>query len=137
MAVRNVEAGKNAKEAILKDIAEAKIDVMELDLSSMASEEGVEITANSVNPGVIMTNILRDCSFTRAICSIPGPWKFFYKSVPQGAATTCYVALHPQVKGVAGEYFADCNVANPSSKAEDADLAKRLWDFSLSLTNPN
>lgn len=54
----------------------------------------------------------------------------------QGAATTCYVALHPQVKGVSGEYFKDSNIANPSSKAKDADLEKKLWEFSISLTEP-
>lgn len=53
----------------------------------------------------------------------------------QGAATTCFVALHPQVKGVSGEYFADCNIAKPSDQAKDADLATKLWDFSLSLTD--
>ncbi|XVF51468.1 hypothetical protein PTKIN_Ptkin04bG0187600 [Pterospermum kingtungense] len=37
MAVRNVDAGRNVKEAILKEIPGAEIDVMELDLSSMAS----------------------------------------------------------------------------------------------------
>lgn len=55
--------------------------------------------------------------------------------VLQGAATTCFAALHPQVKGVGGVYFSDCNIAKPSSKAKDADLATRLWDFSLSLTD--
>lgn len=37
MAVRNTDAGKNVKEQILKEIPNAKIDVMELDLSSMVS----------------------------------------------------------------------------------------------------
>lgn len=37
MAVRNLEAGRNVKEAILKEIPTAQIDVMELDLRSMAS----------------------------------------------------------------------------------------------------
>ncbi|VVA36550.1 PREDICTED: short-chain dehydrogenase, partial [Prunus dulcis] len=37
MAVRNKDAGTNVKEAILKEIPGAKIDVMELDLSSLAS----------------------------------------------------------------------------------------------------
>ncbi|KAG8486809.1 hypothetical protein CXB51_020317 [Gossypium anomalum] len=36
-AVRNLDAGRNVKEAILKEINGAKIDVMQLDLSSMAS----------------------------------------------------------------------------------------------------
>lgn len=37
MAVRNLDAGRNGKEAMLKEIPKAEIDVMELDLSSMAS----------------------------------------------------------------------------------------------------
>ena len=52
----------------------------------------------------------------------------------QGAATTCYVALHPQVKGVSGEYFVDSNIAKTSSKGKDAELGKKLWEFSISLT---
>ncbi|XP_022868248.1 short-chain dehydrogenase TIC 32, chloroplastic-like [Olea europaea var. sylvestris] len=60
--------------------------------------------------------------------------KYVLKNIPQGAATTCYVALHPQVKGVSGEYFVDSNIGKPSSLASDAELAKKLWEFSLSLT---
>lgn len=37
MAVRNLKAGRDVKEEITKKIPTAKIDVMELDLSSMAS----------------------------------------------------------------------------------------------------
>lgn len=37
MAVRNVAAGKDVKEAIVEEIATAKIDAMELDLSSLSS----------------------------------------------------------------------------------------------------
>ncbi|MBA0683554.1 hypothetical protein Goari_025202 [Gossypium aridum] len=37
MGVRNVAAGKDVKEAIVKEIPTAKVDTMELDLSSMAS----------------------------------------------------------------------------------------------------
>lgn len=37
MAVRNMGAAKDVKEAIVKEIPSAKIDVMELDLSSMTS----------------------------------------------------------------------------------------------------
>jgi WW domain-containing oxidoreductase len=51
----------------------------------------------------------------------------------QGAATTCYVALNPQVKGASGEYFSGCNLTKASSMAKDAELAKKLWDFSMNL----
>ncbi|PHU08521.1 Short-chain dehydrogenase TIC 32, chloroplastic [Capsicum chinense] len=55
-----------------------------------------------------------------------------------GASTTCYVALNPKVKGVSGEYFSDNNIATntTTSLAKDSDLAKKLWEFSLDLTNP-
>lgn len=53
----------------------------------------------------------------------------------KGASTTCYLALHPQVKGISGQYFADNNLAKPSAKAADEALASKLWDFSLHLIN--
>lgn len=37
IAVRNTETGKKVKESILAEIPDAKVDVMELDLSSQAS----------------------------------------------------------------------------------------------------
>lgn len=55
----------------------------------------------------------------------------------QGAATTCYVALHPQVEGVSGKFFRDSNVASPSDLATDVELAKKLWEFSLSMVHPS
>lgn len=51
----------------------------------------------------------------------------------QGAATTCYVALHPQVKGVTGKYFSNSNFATPGSQTSDADLASKLWDLSMDM----
>ncbi|KAK2984545.1 hypothetical protein RJ640_018923 [Escallonia rubra] len=102
------------------------------ELARRLKEEGVEITANSLHPGAISTNLLRHHGFIDGIVNYIG--KYVLKNIPQGAATTCYVALHPKVKGVSGEYFVDSNLAKPSPLAVDADLAKKLWDFSLDLT---
>lgn len=55
----------------------------------------------------------------------------------QGAATTCYVALNPKLKGISGEYFVDSNLSKASKYARDPELAKKLWDFSLKLTKSN
>ena len=52
------------------------------------------------------------------------------KTVPQGAATEVYVATNPAAASLSGEYFADCNVAKPRADANDAELAKKLWEVS-------
>ncbi|XP_038708401.1 short-chain dehydrogenase TIC 32, chloroplastic-like isoform X3 [Tripterygium wilfordii] len=199
MAVRNMTAGGEVRETIMKENPYAKLHAMELDLSSMDSvkkfasdfkstglqlnilmshgytihvfqgqhrtticdkpyrynslsaygqsklanvlhanelarrlkEDGLEITANSVHPGAIATNLFRHHSFVSGLINLLG--KYVIKNVQQGAATTCYVALHPQVKGISGQYFADCNIAEASSQAKDNNLARKLWDFSLDL----
>lgn len=100
-------------------------------LTKHLKDDGVEITANSLHPGAINTNLFRHITWMNGVARMMG--KFVLKSVEQGAATTCYVALHPQVKGVSGEYFSDCNLAKPSKQAQDAALAQKLWDFSISL----
>ncbi|GKG10334.1 hypothetical protein Tco_0339080, partial [Tanacetum coccineum] len=35
------------------------------------------------------------------------------KTIPQAAATTCYVATNPSLTNVSGKYFVDCNEASP------------------------
>ena len=49
------------------------------------------------------------------------------KSIPQGAATQCFVAAHPSVAETSGEYFADSNIKSSSAHGRDMDLAERLW----------
>lgn len=89
--------------------------------------EGSKRTANALHPGVIHTNLGRHMGpVLNALSSVLGALAM--KTVPQGAATQVYVATHPSLAGVSGKYFADCNVATPRADAEDAALAKRLWD---------
>jgi NAD(P)-dependent dehydrogenase (short-subunit alcohol dehydrogenase family) len=90
---------------------------------------GTRKTANAVHPGVIATNLTRSLpGIARVAMSVASPLAL--KSTAQGAATQCYVAVNPQVDGVTGEYFADCNVARSSRFSRDPALAKRLWEES-------
>lgn len=104
------------------------------ELSRRLKEEGANVTVNSLHPGVIKTNLIRNQGFVASLFSKVA--FTFLKNIPQGAATTCYVALHPQVKGVSGEYFADSNISKSSKYVNDPEMAKKLWDFSLELTQP-
>ncbi|GER56801.1 NAD(P)-binding Rossmann-fold superfamily protein [Striga asiatica] len=45
----------------------------------------------------------------------------------RGAATTCYVALSPNIEGLGGKYFADCNETQCSPLANDDFEARNLW----------
>ncbi|KAI5652822.1 hypothetical protein M9H77_30009 [Catharanthus roseus] len=101
------------------------------ELARRLKEEGVDVTANSLHPGTIATNLFRHFSFANGLVGNLG--KLVLKNVQQGASTTCYVALHPQVKGVSGEYFSDNNIAKTTSMAKDSDLSRRLWEFSTNM----
>jgi NAD(P)-dependent dehydrogenase (short-subunit alcohol dehydrogenase family) len=91
---------------------------------------GTRRSANAVHPGVIETNLGRYMVgwlqlVVQVVFRLVGP--LFLKNAPQGAATQCYVAVHPNVAGTSGAYFADCNLAVPSAHARDAELAAKLW----------
>jgi NAD(P)-dependent dehydrogenase (short-subunit alcohol dehydrogenase family) len=86
-------------------------------------------TANAVHPGVIKTNLGRSMApVARVALAIAEPLAL--KSLAEGAATQCYVATRPELAGVTGEYFADCNVAHSSALSRDTALATRLWEES-------
>ncbi len=87
------------------------------------------ITANSLHPGVIGTTGIARHLFLpfRALFRLRG------KTIPQGAATQCYLAAHPAVANVTGQYFSDCRIAEPSPIAQDDALGERLWTVSEQL----
>jgi WW domain-containing oxidoreductase len=90
---------------------------------------GSKKTANSLHPGVIQTNLGRHMNpIARGALAVAAP--LVLKSVAQGAATQCYVAVHPRVRGMTGRYFADCNEARPTARARDDAMALRLWEVS-------
>lgn len=97
--------------------------------------EGTNATSNSLHPGVVVTNIARNLpGWQDAIFRFAG--SLFLKSVEEGAATTCYVATSPELAGVNGCYFSDCNPVTPSTNMLDDDMAERLWSVSEQLTRP-
>ena len=115
------------------------------------------ITANAVHPGgIIETNLARhmdseQVAQLRAVAATDGattqtingaPIRF--KTIEQGAATSVLVATSPQLEGIGGRYFEDCNQAEtvPAQDAStassgvapyalDPDAAERLWVLSL------
>ncbi|ORX97244.1 putative short-chain dehydrogenase [Clohesyomyces aquaticus] len=104
-------------------------------------EKGV--TAFSVHPGVIATNIGRHVPFEVLVerkvlkedgtPNNEGPWKF--KTHSQGAATTMVAALDPEIKGQNGAYLADGRIGGEEVQeyAVDKGNARKLWELSEEL----
>ncbi len=93
---------------------------------------GTRRTANAVHPGVIATNLSRHMNKV-ASAAFGAAGTLLFKSIEQGAATEVYVAVHPAAATISGEYFADCNVAEPTPEAKDPALAARLWQVTEEL----
>jgi NAD(P)-dependent dehydrogenase (short-subunit alcohol dehydrogenase family) len=113
------------------------------------------ITANAVHPGTIATtNLTRrlDPDVVAALgASAPYAETFVgsrarYKTIKQGAATSVLVATSPQLDGIGGRYFEDCNqapvldpnvsnttISGVAAYALDPANANRLWELSLAL----
>uniref|UniRef100_A0A5F8GLA9 WW domain containing oxidoreductase n=1 Tax=Monodelphis domestica TaxID=13616 RepID=A0A5F8GLA9_MONDO len=53
-------------------------------------------------------------------------------SVPsqQGAATTVYCAVAPELEGLGGMYFNNCCRCLPSAEAQNEVTARALWELS-------
>jgi WW domain-containing oxidoreductase len=97
---------------------------------------GTAATANAAHPGLIITNIIRYIpAWQRLMAPVVSVLlRSRIKSIAQGAATTCYLAAHPDVAGISGQYFADCALATPAPVMADDALAARLWQESERLT---
>jgi NAD(P)-dependent dehydrogenase (short-subunit alcohol dehydrogenase family) len=95
--------------------------------------QGTPATANSLQPGVIMTNLGRYLPWWQLLTARFFGWAFM-KSVGAGAATQVYVATNPALAGVSGQFFRDCNPIVPEGHLQDDAMAARLWDVSEELT---
>ena len=100
------------------------------------------ITANSLMPGGIRTNLQRYVSDEQLeqMRAAAGGADLKWKTPEQGAATSILVATSPLLEGIGGRYFEDCNEAEVgklgarngvAEYALDPDAAEELWKVSV------
>ena len=104
------------------------------------------IFANALMPGGIATNLQRHLE-PGYMQRIRGNANLRIKTAEQGAATSVLVATAPELEGIGGRYFEDCNEAPVVAErggvgahgvapyALDPDNADRLWEVSSRLVN--
>ena len=92
---------------------------------------GTRITTYSLHPGVVASNIWR---------ALPRPvqWigKLFMLSNEAGARTPFYCATAPELSAASGRYYYRSREAKTSRLAEDAALARELWERTAAITGP-
>ncbi|KAJ8023121.1 Retinol dehydrogenase 13 [Holothuria leucospilota] len=103
--------------------------------------EGTSVTTYSLHPGAVDTELPR--YMTRSMSFVVGTivmyvvfpvLKFlFFKTSEQGAQTSIHCAVDEQAGLQTGLYYSDCAVKKASSKANDAEMAKKLWEMSAEL----
>ena len=105
------------------------------------------ITANALMPGGIATELQRHVGGAAYIEQAVERYReagSLLKTPEQGAATSVLLATSPQLEGIGGRYFEDCNEAQVVERrgagisgvapyALDPVNAERLWDLSLEL----
>jgi NAD(P)-dependent dehydrogenase (short-subunit alcohol dehydrogenase family) len=103
------------------------------------------ITANALMPGGIATKLQRHVGGSEYMKERAAQVGYEIKTSEQGAATSVLLATSPQLDGVGGRYFEDCNEAPVVERREGAGMsgvanyaldpgnAERLWDVSLEL----
>jgi len=92
--------------------------------------DGSGVTANSLHPGGVRSNLGNPTPWQRAMASA------FLVPAEKGALTSVFLATDPSVAGVSGGYWAKSKRADDkrSAAASDDALAARLWTACEDLT---
>ncbi|CAF3024938.1 unnamed protein product [Rotaria sp. Silwood2] len=114
-----------------------------MQLNKLYKSEGIQ--AFALNPGAIMTNLqnVLPIEEQRAMGYFKedGTLADYFKTVEQGASTSVYAALAPELDGSDGEYLEDCAITGIVNEnktefvgraphAADLKAAEQLWTLS-------
>ncbi|KAE8663402.1 hypothetical protein F3Y22_tig00112981pilonHSYRG00042 [Hibiscus syriacus] len=96
------------------------------ELAQKLKQVDANVTVNCVHPGIARTRLTREREgfITDLVFFLASK---LLKTIPQAAATTCYVATHPKLVNTSGKYFEDCNEASTSKLGSNSNEAAKLW----------
>ncbi len=100
------------------------------ELSRRLKDSGV--TVNCLHPGFVASNFGKNNG--GLVGALMPLVQIGAISPEKGAETSVYLASSMELDGTTGEYFVKKHVARSSAISYDQDIARQLWDRSLSLT---
>lgn len=93
--------------------------------------EGTGVTANCLHPGVVRTHFAQDKGGIIGIgFRLLSP---LFIPAEDGAKTSLYLSLSPDVASVSSTYFDKCAPLEPSRMARDDSAAEALWTLSAEM----
>ncbi|KAL6515119.1 hypothetical protein OROHE_018751 [Orobanche hederae] len=84
------------------------------------------VTVNCVHPGIVRTRLTRDREGLVTDLAFLLASKLL-KTIPQAAATTCYVGTNQMLLNASGKYYSDCNEASTSRLGSSLAEGAKLW----------
>lgn len=100
-------------------------------------ERGSNITVNTLHPGFVMNDKMRDFAFDKGFLgrAILYPlMKLITKTSEQGAESAIYLASSPDVKGKTGLYFSNSKPAKVNQKNFSDENRKAIWKYCEEIT---
>uniref|UniRef100_A0A8C1P3R2 Si:dkey-94e7.2 n=1 Tax=Cyprinus carpio TaxID=7962 RepID=A0A8C1P3R2_CYPCA len=89
------------------------------------------VTAYAVHPGIVRTELKRHMNLGLLIM-----WKIvrpFTKTPVQGAQTTIFCAVEPELDKESGGYYSNCRPSRCTRAARDDEMAEKLWELSCKM----
>ncbi len=91
-----------------------------------------DVTANCLHPGVVRSGWGHEATGLFKIgLKLFSP---FMISPEEGAKTSIYLSVSPEVEGITGRYFSKCKPIESGQASHDVGVAQRLWESSERLT---
>ncbi|KAF9909225.1 hypothetical protein EC991_008986 [Linnemannia zychae] len=92
---------------------------------------GSKVTVNAAHPGTCRTELFSSNLVTKMSAAVIKP---MMRTPQEGAMTSIYLALAPELENISGEYFLDQAPRVPSSIALDEKEQELLWTKSVEYT---
>lgn len=103
-----------------------------LHLNKLLKEKESHVSINAVHPGTVNTELGRETPWYLSWIVKPIS-QLFFRSPEEGARTSVYCAVSPEVEGVGGKYFSNEREEKPKPYAVDEATAAALWAYSEEL----
>ncbi|MDR0368519.1 MAG: SDR family NAD(P)-dependent oxidoreductase [Bacteroidales bacterium] len=94
------------------------------------------VTFNSVHPASAFTNLGREAEKSLKWKIIYFLWRPMMKTAAQGAASSIYAAVSPELESVTGKYYGLKGEEKPSAKYWTPENEQTVWDYCKKITKP-